>query len=151
MAAHEEPLGISLAMGAVGVAACCAVPTGTDQAGRDARLSLLALGVGVFAAGVVDVLAVAATIGVAFLLFDGFVEGRQGTLGWSGSPDAVRLSVLVAAGALGLGIGAVQTWSRRRRERAVSLPRKEGGTVAVLPRQHRTTPSVHGTSEASAR
>lgn len=149
MAAHEEPLGISLAVGAVAVAVCCAVPTGTDQAGRDARLALLALGVGVFAAALVDVVAVAATIGVAFLLFDGFVEGREGALGWSGSGDAVHLAVLVAAGVLGLAVGGVRLLAQRRRGRGGA--RATDGAVAALPRQRDVTPPVRGTSEGATR
>jgi hypothetical protein len=79
----------------------------------------------------VDPLAVAVTAAVAFLLFDGFVEGRQGDLVWNGRSDLLRLASLYGAGALGLILGAVHRWRQRHRrvdpgESAAALPPAEG-------------------------
>ena len=98
MGEREVPLGINTAVGAVAVVACLAVPTGVDAQGRDARFALLVLGVAVFAATVGDLAAVAVTAGVAFLLFDGFVEGHQGDLVWNGRSDLVRVALLLRPG-----------------------------------------------------
>src|SRR4051794_37775090 len=87
MSQREVPLGINTALGAVAVTVLCLMPASLDQQGRDARFAVLAVGVFAFAATVVDPLAVAVTAGVAFLLFDGFVEGRQGDLVWNGRSD----------------------------------------------------------------
>ncbi len=106
MGEREVPLGINTAVGAVAVVACLAVPTGVDAQGRDARFALLVLGVAVFAATVGDLAAVAVTAGVAFLLFDGFVEGHQGDLVWNGRSDVVHAGLLCAAGLLGLLLAA---------------------------------------------
>lgn len=114
MSEREVPLGINTAVGAVAVVACCLVPTGVDAPGRDARLALLALGVAVFGATVGDLAAVAVTAGVAFLLFDGFVEGHQGDLVWNGRSDVLHVALLYAAGLLGLLLAAAHRRSSRR-------------------------------------
>jgi hypothetical protein len=117
MSQRETPLGINTGLGAVVVAVCCLVPANTDAQGVNARLAVLAVGIAAFAATVVDPLAVAVTAGVGFLLFDGFVEGRQGDLVWNGRSDLLRLALLYGVGALGLILGAVH--GRRERRRAL--------------------------------
>jgi len=115
MSQREVPLGINTALGAVAVTVLCLMPASLDQQGRDARFAVLAVGVFAFAATVVDPLAVAVTAGVAFLLFDGFVEGRQGDLVWNGRSDLLRLALLYGVGTLGLILGAVHGWRERHR------------------------------------
>lgn len=119
------PFGIDAAVGGVAVVACCAVPAGTDAAGREARFALLVLCVAIFAATVGDLAAVAVTAGVAFLIYDGFVEGHQGDLVWTGRGDLVRVALLYGAGLLGLLLGLlVDRVHRRRRRRGPVLPRQ---------------------------
>ena len=113
MGAREVPLGITMTTGTLVVVVCCAVPAAVTGPGVDARLGVLAVGLAAFAASVVDLAAVAISVGIGFLLFDGFVEGDHGDLVWHGRTDLARFGVLCLAGALGLLLGVV----RRRRER----------------------------------
>ncbi|MGZ4626061.1 MAG: hypothetical protein ACXV3S_07185 [Kineosporiaceae bacterium] len=125
MGAREVPLGITMSTGTLAVVVCCAVPSIVTGPGVDARLGVLAVGLAAFAASVVDLAAVAISVGVGFLLFDGFVEGDHGDLVWRGRADLVRFGVLCLAGALGLLLGVL----RRRRERrhaALSIPDASG-------------------------
>src|SRR5690349_20333302 len=114
------PLGINAALGAVVVVVLCAVPSRVTGPETDARLGVIAVGVTVFAAAVVDVPAVAISVGIAFLLFDGFVEGDQGILVWHGRADLARLGVLALAAVVGLLIGVWQ--QRGERTTATSAP-----------------------------
>src|SRR5436853_7802935 len=104
----EVPLGINLTTGAVAVALCCMVPGSLTGPGIDARLGVLAVGLLAFAVAVVDVTAVTISVGVGFLLFDGFVEGDHGELVWNGRADLIRLAALCLAGAVGLVVGALR-------------------------------------------
>jgi hypothetical protein len=130
MRERQVPLGINTAVGAVTVVVCCLAPGGLDAQGRDARLAVLTLGVAVFAATVGDLAAVAVTAGVAFLLFDGFVEGRYGDLVWTGRADVVHVALLYAAGLTGLVLGAAHRSRHRRRG---------GGPLPVVPGQRRVS------------
>lgn len=119
----DTPSGISAAVGALVVVVCCVAPPHLDAAGVTARLAVLALGLAAFSAAVVDVVATVATVGVAALLFDGFVLDRYGELAWHGEVDALRLAVLVGAALLGLAAGAARLAVRRRRPRAAGHAR----------------------------
>ena len=131
MGEREVPLGINTAVGAVTVVVCLAVPAGVDVQGRDARFALLVLGVAVVAATVGDLAAVAVTAGVAFLLFDGFVEGHQGDLVWDGRSDVLRVGLLCGAGLLGLVVGAAH---RRRHRRDDPPPTGSPAASVARPR-----------------
>jgi hypothetical protein len=133
MSQREVPFGINTAVGAVAVAVLCLVPANLDQQGRDARLAVLAVGVVVFAATVLDPLAVAVTAGVGFLLFDGFVEGQQGDLVWNGRSDLLRLAFLCGSSALGLILGAVHRWRRHRRVDLGESAATSWWSAAALP------------------
>ena len=117
---RDVPLGINAALGAVVVVVLCAVPSSVTGPEIDARLAVIAVGLTVLAAAIVDVAAVAISVGIAFLLFDGFVEGNQGVLVWHGRTDLVRLGVLCLAAATGLVIGAWQQRGARRTAAALS-------------------------------
>ena len=79
-----------------------------------ARLAVMAGALAVYAAGCFDAIAVAAVVPLAWLVQDGFLVDRFGVLVWHGWSDLGRLGLLVAAGSIGLGIGA---WWRRDAER----------------------------------
>lgn len=111
---REVPLGINATVGAVVVVALSAVPSSVTGPEIDARLAVMAVGLVAFAAAVVDVAAAAISVGVGFLLFDGFVEGNHGDLVWKGRADLIRLGVLCLAAVVGLLIGASQQRSQRR-------------------------------------
>jgi hypothetical protein len=111
---QETPLGINVLVGAVGLVVCCAVPSSLTGPEIDARLGVLAVGLAAIAAAIVDLAAVAVSVGVGFLLFDGFVEGHRGDLVWNGRADVVRVGVLCLAGALGWVIGVLRLRAERR-------------------------------------
>jgi len=112
------------------VLVCCAAPPHLDEPGVAARLAVLALGVGAFAASVGDPAAAAVTAAVAFLLFDGFVVDSAGVLAWHGRADAVRLAVLVTAALAGLTAQAIRNHVRSRPRRSdVGRP-----AASALPR-----------------
>jgi hypothetical protein len=110
MGTREVPLGINTSTGAVAVILDLVVPASLTGPGINARLGVLAVGLVAFAAAVVDVTSVAISVGVGFLLFDGFVEGNHGDLVWHGRADLIRLAIVCAAGAIGLLIGALRRW-----------------------------------------
>lgn len=165
MGAREVPLGITMSTGTLVVVVCCAVPSAVTGPGVDARLGVLAVGLAAFAASVVDLAAVAISVGVGFLLFDGFVEGDHGDLVWRGRTDLVRFGVLCLAGALGLLLGVL----RRRQEQrhaALAIPdaaipdgvapaapavkAAELQALSVMPRQRSPQPSVSPRSPQAA-
>jgi hypothetical protein len=136
MGTREVPLGINVTTGAVAVIVSLAVPASLTGPGVNARLGVLAVGLVALAAAVVDVTAVAICVGVAFLLFDGFVEGNHGDLVWHGRADVIRLAILCVAGAVGLLIGALRRW----RERLRTSP-GPASPVSVIPRQRTSSDS----------
>jgi hypothetical protein len=136
MGTREVPLGINTTTGAVTVILCCAVPGALTGPGVNARLGMLAVGLLAFAAAVVDVTAVAISVGVAFLLFDGFVEGNHGDLVWHGRADLIRLAVLCAAGAVGLLLGALRRWREHLRTSSAPI-----SSVPAIPRQRTSSDS----------
>jgi hypothetical protein len=148
MGTREVPLGINTTTGAVAVILCCAVPGDVTGPGIDARLGVLAVGLVAFAAAVVDVTAVAMSVGVGFLLFDGFVEGDHGTLVWHGRADVIRLAVLCVAGAIGLLIGALRWWRERLR---TSPGPTDSGPLVPRPRVSGESDSQAKPSRTSAR
>lgn len=160
MGAREVPLGITMSTGTLVVVVCCAVPSAVTGPGVDARLGVLALGLAAFAASVVDLAAVAISVGVGFLLFDGFVEGDHGDLVWRGRTDLVRFGVLCLAGALGLLLGVLRR-HRERRHAALAIPdgvapaapavkAAELQALSVMPRQRSPQPSVSPRSPEAA-
>jgi hypothetical protein len=122
MRTPETPTGISTTVGALVVVVCCAAPPHLDAAGVNARLAVLALGLLAFSASVVDLCAAAVTVGVAFLLFDGFVVDHQGDLAWHGDPDLVRLAVLAGGALLGLAAGALRLALQNHPNRTPPIP-----------------------------
>lgn len=112
---RATPVGINLALGAVIVVAAALVAGLLPADRTDARLTVVALGVAVFAAVSVDVPAVAAAVAFAALVVNGFLVDRMGELGWHGRADLARLAVLVAAGVAGFVAGAALRLGRRRR------------------------------------
>jgi len=59
---RDEPLGINAMLGAVVVVVLCAVPSSVTGPEIDARLGVIAVGLTVLAAAIVDVLAVAVSV-----------------------------------------------------------------------------------------
>jgi MFS family permease len=99
------PVGIGVAEGAVVVAASAALAVLIPPADPDWRFAVVALAVGGFAAATAGLRSVAAIVLLAWLVVNGFLVDRFGVLAWHGWPDVVRAVLLIAAGAVGLGIG----------------------------------------------
>jgi hypothetical protein len=136
MGTREVPLGINTTTGAVAIILSLAVPASLTGPGVNARLGVLAVGLVAFAAAVVDVTAVVISVGVAFLLFDGFVEGNHGDLVWHGHADVIRLAILCAAGVIGLLIGALRRGREHSRTRSAPI-----SWVPMIPRQRTSSES----------
>lgn len=113
----RTPFGVDVTAGAVLVVAAALVAALVPAADGAARLAVLAVAVGLFAAGTVDAVAVAAVTLLAGLVDNGFLVDRFGQLGWHGWPDAYRIAALVLAGALGWSVGAAAGRVRRARAR----------------------------------
>lgn len=143
---REVPLGINATVGAVVVVVLYAVPSSVTGPEIDARLAVIAVGLTLLAAAIVDVAAVAISVGIAFLLFDGFVEGDQGVLVWHGRTDLIRLGVLCLAAAVGLVIGA---W-RQRGGRRTATPSSSSGSKVPSRRARAGSRSEVGLRAAPA-
>lgn len=111
-AAGRTPFGVNLAVGAAAmVAATAAAALLFPAAGESARLVVVCLAVGGYAALVADTRASLATAALGFLLFDGFLVNRDGELSWDGRTTSWHLVAFVLATGLGLG----QRWIRHAR------------------------------------
>ena len=99
---NATPVGINVAVGAVAIVVAAFVAAAIPPVDGGWRWALLAAGVGGSAALTVDGPAVAAVVGLAWLVGNGFLVDRAGELSWHGWADFYRLLVLLAAGAAGL-------------------------------------------------
>jgi hypothetical protein len=104
--AGRTPFGINLAAGAVALVAAAFVAVLFPEG--DARLVVVAVAVGWYAAMVADTKASLAVAGIGYLLFNGFLMNRLGELIWDGMTSAWHL--ITFAMAVGLGLG--QRWIR---------------------------------------
>jgi hypothetical protein len=109
---------------AFGVALAASVLVGAVTTPRHALVGLALVGLaclGVARRGK-DLRAALLVAPVFWLCFDGFVEHRDGTLGWDGWAEAWRLAALLAAALLPLvARGAHGLWTARKRFRRASL------------------------------
>ena len=113
----RTPVGVNIGTGGglIIVAALVAAPIpGADQ---QARLAVVAIAVGLWAALTVDHRALAAVVVLGWLVADGFLENRLGELSWHGSTDVYLLMFLVMAGAVGLAVGETARQLARLRAR----------------------------------
>ncbi|WP_165845581.1 hypothetical protein [Streptacidiphilus pinicola] len=109
---------------AFGVAAVASVVVGALATPKHAVVGLVLVGVACAAvARRGRNLGAALVIAPVFwLCYDGFVEHRDGVLGWGGWTETWRLAVLLAAAALPLLVrGVRRLWSARTRFRRGSL------------------------------
>lgn len=111
------PLGINVAIGAVVITAAmfaaAAVPIGDPQG----RCAVVAVALGLFAVFTTDRLAVSAIVLPTWMIMNGFLVNHLGDLSWHGWGDLDRFLALVAAGVIGLAIGAAHQRIRELRER----------------------------------
>jgi hypothetical protein len=113
----RTPVGIDVGIGAAVVVAAGLVAAAVPAADGWARVAVLAVVTGLFAALTVDPVAVAVMVLLAWLVDDGFLVDRLGQLGWRGWPDLYRFAALVAAGGLGLAAGGTRLLIVRARAR----------------------------------
>lgn len=101
------PFGINLAAGAgVMVASVLVAPVLFPDV--PARLAVVALAVGGFAALVDDARAGLAVGGLGYLLFDGFLVNQYGELTWTGTTTVWHVAAFALALMLGLGLRRVR-------------------------------------------
>jgi hypothetical protein len=117
-AAGDMPTGIAVAVGAVTVVVAAIVAAFLPASAAAARLGVMAVALGTFAAATVDPPAVAAVTVLGWLVFDGLLVNRFGDLTWTGRVDERRLGVLVAAAVAGLAAGGLRRWAEGRRRDA---------------------------------
>lgn len=101
-ATARTPFGINVAAGAgVVVASVAVAPVLFPEPA--ARLLVVVIAVGGFAALADDIRAGLAAGGLGYLLFDGFLVNRYGELTWTGTTSVWHLVAFALALALGLG------------------------------------------------
>jgi len=100
------PVGINVAVGAVTIGAAALAAASVPITDPRLRCVVVALAVGLFAAGTVDGRAVALVILPAWMIMNGFLVNHLGDLSWHGRADLDRILVLLAAGGIGLATGA---------------------------------------------
>lgn len=118
LATGNMPTGIAVAIGAVTVVVAVMAAAFLPASAAAARLSVLAVALGTFAAATVNPTAVAAVTVLGWLMFDGFLVNRFGELTWTGRVDERRLAVVVAAALVGLAAGGLWRWAEARRRDA---------------------------------
>jgi MFS family permease len=111
------PVGINVAVGAVTITAAVFVAASVPIADPQWRCAVVAVALGLFAAFVVDWLAVAVVVLPTWMIMNGFLVNRLGDLSWHGWVDLDRFVVLVVAGCLGLAVGAAHRRVHGLRER----------------------------------
>lgn len=120
----RAPMGISIAIGVVGVIAGGLIAGALPAADPGWRFGVIAIAVAAFAAISLDQRALGAVALIAFGVQNGFLEDQFGQLSWHGSEDLWRALLLVVAGACGLALGeayrlALEVRRDRRTRKAV--------------------------------
>ena len=101
----RPPLGITMAIGAVAMAAATVVAATIPTGLTGWRIGTVAAVLCVLSAATVDPIASAVVAIYAYLFVDGFLVNRFGDLSWQGPADLRRAGVLAAASAVGLALG----------------------------------------------
>ena len=113
VSAREDSFGITVGFGALVMVAATVVAAAMFPE-VPARLVVVALAVGAYAAAVEDLWAGLVTAAVGYLLFDGFLVNRHGELAWAGTTSVRHVAVLAFA----VGVGLVWRWIRAVRAEA---------------------------------
>lgn len=104
----RTPLGIAVGIGAaVMVVAEQVAAVVFPPADVWARLVVVSIAAGGYAAIVADVRASLVTAGLGYLMFTGFLVNRYGELTWDGTTSVWRVIVLAAAVGIGAGAGRI--------------------------------------------
>jgi MFS family permease len=103
--AVQTPVGIRIGAGATAMVVAGLIAALVPASQPAARAAVVGIGVGVFAAITVDQLATAAVALIGFLIVNGFLEDRYGTLAWHGYADLWRAIGFAVAGVLGYTAG----------------------------------------------
>lgn len=113
----RAPAGIAVGIGAVAVVAAALLAALIPVGHTGWRAAVVAVTVGVVAGLSRDGWATAATVVLGWLVVNGFLVNRLGRLSWHGTPDLVRLVLLVLTGGAGLGLGRARHGFREWRAR----------------------------------
>ncbi|HKT01565.1 MAG TPA: hypothetical protein VJT31_18740 [Rugosimonospora sp.] len=122
----RTPTGILVGVGCVAVVAAASLASLIPVVHTGWRFAVVAAAVGLFALAVRDAWAVTAVGVLAWLVVNGFLVDRMGELSWHGSPDVLRLMLLVLVGALGVALGeGIHGWRAGAAVRALVLENDE--------------------------
>ncbi len=108
------PAGLKLGAGTAAVVAAVLLAAALPKQGR---LAVVAGTTGLFGAIALDVASLVGVTVIAWLLVNGFLVNQLGVLSWHGLADLKRLCVLAGAGAIGLAVGGVVRYRRKRADR----------------------------------
>jgi hypothetical protein len=101
----RTPTGITIGVGSVAVVAAASVAALIPPRDAGWRFAVVAGVLGLFAALTRSEWAVAAMAALSWFVVNGFLVNRAGELSWHGSPDLLRLMLLVLIGGSGLALG----------------------------------------------
>jgi hypothetical protein len=104
-AGERAPTGITTGVGGLAVVVAALVAALIPVPHTGWRFAVVAGVVGLFATLTRDEWAVAAVAALSWLVFNGFLVNQMGDLSWHGSPDLLRLMLLVLIGGSGLALG----------------------------------------------
>jgi hypothetical protein len=123
------PVGINVAVGAAAITTALFAASVVPIVDPQWRCAVVAGALGLFAAVTVDWVAVSAVVLPTWMVMNGFLVNRLGDLTWHGWADLDRFLALVAAGGIGLAVGAA---------RRALLGIREQGRVALAVQTMRT-------------
>ncbi len=110
----RTPSGVTVAGGAAACVAAALVVSLIPVSHSGIRESVFAMALAGYAAYCLDIIAVAATVPLFWLVQDGFLVDRYGVLSWHGRSDLLRVGLLVVAAVAGLAAGASYRRGARR-------------------------------------
>ena len=102
------PVGINVAVGAVAITTALFAASAVPIVDPQWRCAVVAGALGLFAAFTVDWVAVSAVVLPTWMVMNGFLVNQLGDLTWHGWADLDRFLALVAAGGIGLAVGAAR-------------------------------------------
>jgi hypothetical protein len=116
----RTPTGIEVGIAGAAVVSAVALAAAMPAAAGDWRLAPVMAALFAVAARTVSLPGLGLVVLIGYFLVDGFLVNRFGQVTWTGTPDAYRLLMVVAAVAAGLMLGGWLRW--RRRQRRLFLP-----------------------------
>jgi hypothetical protein len=120
----DAPVGICLAVGALGVVVACLLAAAVPASDPVARWCLVVATIGAYAVTVADLGSAVFLALTAFMIFNGFVTNSTGDLSWHGVADTARLATVFGAVVFGSATGRIY----RRARRVATTRNRDGAT-----------------------